>query len=389
MVIDRGFWQGRRVLLTGHTGFKGAWMSLILRRLGAEVFGFSLAPKSSDDLFCTAAVAADVRHDVGDIRDLRAVRSAMAQARPEVVVHMAAQSLVQLSYLEPVETFSTNVTGTVHVLEAIRHVPGVQAALIVTSDKCYENVGSTRRYVETDAMGGHDPYSSSKGAAELVAAAYRRSFFHRADSPAIASCRAGNVFGGGDWALNRLVPDAMRAFVAGETLQVRNPGAVRPWQHVLDPLAGYLRLAQALIGQRHAVAEGWNFGPSSDSEVPVSTIATELARLWGGQARWDADGGTYPHEAHYLALDCSKAQNRLGWQPILDLKTGLRLTADWYRRAHRGDDVRALTLAQIDDFLLVATEGRAPDRCDVDVTSARSDPTQEKCVRIRHEFPSS
>ena len=288
MVIDRDFWRGRRVLLTGHTGFKGAWMSLLLGRLGAAVHGFALAPEEPS-LFASCGVEQDALHRIGDVRDLDAVERAMIEARPEIVIHMAAQSLVQRSYAEPVATYATNIMGTVNVLEAIRRVPTVRAAVIVTSDKCYENHGWERGYREADAFGGSDPYSSSKGCAEIVAAAYRRSFFAQADACRIATARAGNVIGGGDWARDRLVPDAMRAFGAGAPLRVRNPRAVRPWQHVLNPTVGYLRLAQCLFESGGDFIGGWNFGPSDADSLAVGAVVERLVTRWGSGARWEVD----------------------------------------------------------------------------------------------------
>ena len=351
VVIDHAFWSGRRVLLTGHTGFKGAWTALLLHRLGAHVEGFALEPEDSRGLFVAARLAEVVRHRVGDLRDLGTVSAALAESRPHIVIHMAAQALVRASYRDPVTTYATNVMGTVHVLEAVRRTPGVEAVLIVTSDKCYANDGSLWGFREPDAMGGHDPYSNSKGCAELVTDAYRRSFFGETAAPRIASARAGNVIGGGDWSADRLVPDAVRAFSTGETLRVRHPGAVRPWQHVLDPVLGYLTLCQRMVADGHAMAGGWNFGPSPASEIPVATVLDSLIRLWGPDARWDLDEGMHPAEAHHLRLDCAKARALLGWTPRIDLDTGLRLTVDWYREQARGADIRDVTLSQIEHVL--------------------------------------
>jgi CDP-glucose 4,6-dehydratase len=347
LVIDPRFWRGKKVFLTGHTGFKGAWMSLVLHHLGAEIHGYALAPDDERDLFLTARLEQDVRHTVGDVRDFSALRSAVAKARPDVVVHMAAQALVRLSYAEPVQTYATNVMGTVHLLEAARQAPSVRAIVVVTSDKCYENVGWVWGYRETDRLGGYDPYSNSKGCCELVTAAYRNSFFSAQGCARVASARAGNVIGGGDWARDRLVPDAMRAFTAGEALRIRNPHSVRPWQHVLDPVLGYLLLAERLITQAVPLDEAWNFGPSSASEVPVGTIVNGLVRRWGEGARWEKDCSEQPHEAAYLKLDCSKAQAGLGWRALLDLDKTLQLTVDWYRAFAQGSDMRAVTLGQI------------------------------------------
>lgn len=357
-MIDPDFWRDRRVYLTGHTGFKGAWAALVLRRLGAEVTGFAL-PADDHDLFVTAKVASALRrHEVGDIRDLASLSASVAAAEPEIVLHMAAQSLVRLSYDEPVLTYATNVMGTVHLLEAVRKVPSVRATIIVTSDKCYDNPGLARGFREDDRLGGHDPYSNSKGCAELVTDSYRSSFFPAGGQSHVASVRAGNVVGGGDWARDRLVPDAIRAFSANSVLRIRNPDAIRPWQHVLDPISGYLRLAQSLVDDGAAYAEAWNFGPAGDSEVPVSAVVTQLARLWGNAATWEVDGDRHAHEAAYLKLDCSKAASRLDWHPAVDLGRTLQLTADWYRSALSKADMHAVTMAQIEDFLSTTAPAR-------------------------------
>lgn len=346
LVIDPNFWCGRRVLLTGHTGFKGAWMTLLLRSFGAEVYGYSLEPESEHGLFNVAGIQRDISHRIADVRDIDALRRAFEGANPDVVVHMAAQALVRQSYAEPLETYATNVMGTVNLLEAARLHPKIRAIVVVTSDKCYENTGSLRGYRESDPMGGYDPYSSSKGCAEIVAAAYRRSFYQAATGTHIATARAGNVIGGGDWSRDRLVPDLMRSFMAGEVVRIRNPGAVRPWQHVLDPLIGYLALVQRLAtGQEFA--EGWNFGPHEDSEVPVSALVQNLAGRWGADARWELDKGDHPHEAAYLKLNCDKARTRLGWRPVIDFDRAMHLTSEWYRAFHDGANMRSVALNQI------------------------------------------
>lgn len=354
-MIDAAFWRGRPVFLTGHTGFKGAWLSLLLSRVGAEVHGFGLAPEHDNGLFRVAEIEALTRHEIGDIRDLDALRSAMTRARASIVIHMAAQSLVRRSYVEPVETYATNVMGTVNVLEALRTTPGVEAAIIVTSDKCYENTGTSRPYTEEDRFGGHDPYSNSKGCAELVTDAYRRSFFSAPAACPVASARAGNVIGGGDWAQDRLVPDVMRAFMKGRPLVIRNPHSIRPWQHALDPLVGYLTLAQRLAAEGTRYAQGWNFGPDAESEVPVEVLVAQLASLWGGGARWHEAGGEHPHEAAILRLDCKKAKTGLGWRPVLGLDGALRYTVEWYTAYRDGGDMRVVTGRQIDDFLTLTT----------------------------------
>lgn len=353
-MIDRGFWSGRRVFLTGHTGFKGAWTSLLLASMGARVFGYALAPQSDQDLFITAKVANDVRHREADIRDFEKLRAAIAEDLPEIVIHMAAQALVRPSYGAPLDTFMTNVMGTAHVLEAVRHARSVQAVVVVTSDKCYDNVGWVWGYREADRLGGHDPYSNSKACAELVTDSYRRSFFSDPDSACVASARAGNVIGGGDWARDRLVPDAMRAFLQHGALHIRNPRSIRPWQHVLDPIIGYLVLAQRLVQHGREYAESWNFGPTSDSDLSVGGIADMLVSLWGGSARWETDAGVHPHEAAYLRLDCSKARSKLDWYPLFDVRSALALTVEWYGAYRAKADMRAVTLAQIANALSAA-----------------------------------
>jgi CDP-glucose 4,6-dehydratase len=351
MVIRPAFWRGRRVLLTGHTGFKGAWTTLLLHRLGAEVCGFALPPEHDDGVFRTTGAANDLLHRVGDINDVTTVKALVAEFRPEIVLHMAAQALVRRSYAEPVDTYRTNVMGTVHVLEAVRQVDSVGAVIVVTSDKCYENTGSSRAYHEADALGGTDPYSSSKACAELVTESYRRSFFSAASAPPVASVRAGNVIGGGDRSSDRLVPDAVRAFRNNEPLRIRNPRSVRPWQHVLDPVLGYLLLAERLISDGQAFAQAWNFGPEPSSEVTVGEVADHLVRRWGVSARWCRDGGEHPHEAAYLRLDSSKAKTELGWRPLLPLEQSLDMTVEWYRQFDAGGAMREVTLKQIDSAL--------------------------------------
>jgi CDP-glucose 4,6-dehydratase len=347
-MVSDSFWRGRRVLVTGHTGFKGGWLSIWLQALGAEVSGFSLAPPTQPSLYETADVERGMSVTTGDVRDLDAVRACMEREKPEVVMHLAAQSLVRRSYADPVETYATNVMGTVNVLEAVRSSPGVRAALVVTSDKCYENREWVWGYRENEPMGGHDPYSNSKGCAELVTAAYRGSFFgaHTERPLLLASARAGNVIGGGDWAEDRLVPDAVRAFLRAEPLVIRSPNAIRPWQHVLEPLEGYLRLARRMI-ETGGHAEGWNFGAGDQDSRPVSWVVDRLVEHWGEGARWELDDRAQPHEARLLKLDSSKARAELGWESRLPLDEALAWTVEWYRAFHEGGNLRQVTEAQI------------------------------------------
>ncbi len=348
------FWRNKTVFITGHTGFMGGWLALWLQHLGANVVGYALPPPTVPSLFETARVAEGMASLKGDIRDFPRLRSVLAECRPEVVFHLAAQSLVRRSYADPLETYATNVLGTAQVLEAVRAVGGVRAVVNVTSDKCYENREWLWGYREDEAMGGFDPYSSSKGCAELVIAAYRRSFFppagHAEHGVAVASARVGNVIGGGDWAVDRLAPDVIRALLAGEPVRVRNPRAIRPWQHVLEPARGYLLLARKLYEDGPAFAEGWNFGPGEEDARPVSWLVERLAALWGDGARWERDEGDHPHEAQCLKLDCAKARVRLGWTPRWNLERGIRATVDWYRAYAGGADMRAMTLAQVEQF---------------------------------------
>lgn len=341
------FWRGKRVLLTGHTGFKGSWLALWLASRGARVAGYALEPPTTPSLFELAGVGRDVEDIRGDVRDADAVRQAIANHRPDAVFHLAAQPLVRHSYDAPLETYAVNVMGTAHVLEACRRTDSVRVAVVITTDKVYENAEWLWGYRENDRLGGHDPYSNSKACAELVTAAYRDSFF--AKGAAVATARAGNVIGGGDWARDRLVPDAMKAFAEGRTLRIRNPQAIRPWQHVLEPLAGYLMLAERLWDDR-SFAGAWNFGPSDDDARPVAEVAERLAALWGANAAVELEPGEKPHEAQLLKLDSSKARTSLQWKPRLDLDTALARVVEWYRLHASGGDVRALTLAQIDSY---------------------------------------
>ncbi len=359
-IPDTGFWRGRRVLVTGHSGFKGAWLTLWLSRLGATVSGLALPPPTEPSLFALAGGAMLATTRWTDVRDAAAVAETLRAAEPEVLIHMAAQALVRPSYRDPAATYATNVMGTVHVLDAARACPSVRAVVVVTSDKCYENREWVWPYREDEPMGGHDPYSNSKGCAELVVAAYRRSFFAPEGRCAVASARAGNVIGGGDWSEDRLVPDLMRAFASGAPAVIRNPRATRPWQHVLEPLWGYLLLAERLCGpDGAAVAEGWNFGPPDEDCRPVSHLADRLAAAWGEGAGWRLDDGAQPHEAHLLKVDASKARARLGWRPRLGLDAALDWTAAWHRDLRAGRDAAALCLDQIAAWEALAPGGAA------------------------------
>lgn len=348
------FWHGKRVFLTGHTGFKGSWMSLWLQSLGAELTGYALKPPTSPSLFEEADVAHGMHSVIRDVRDLVALQQAMQAAQPEVVIHMAAQPLVRHSYQNPVETYATNVMGTVHLLEAVRNTPNVKAVVNITTDKCYENREWVWGYRENEPMGGYDPYSNSKGCAELVSAAYRSSFFNANNYAqhgiALATVRAGNVIGGGDWAQDRLLSDILAAFEQGRVVNIRNPHAVRPWQHVLEPLRGYLTLAERLYEDGSSYAEGWNFGPNDEDAKPVGWIVERMAAMWGHDAQWQIDAGEHPHEAAYLKLDISKARSRLDWHPVLRLNDALKHIIDWAKQRQTGADIRQLTLAQINAY---------------------------------------
>ncbi len=363
MTADLGFWSGRRVLVTGDTGFKGAWLALWLLELGADVHGLADGVPTNPSLFELAGLGDDVVHHSADIRDVAAVAGVIAAARPEVVLHLAAQPFVRRSYAEPARTFETNVIGTVNVLDAVRRDPAdVRVVVNVTTDKCYRNRGEGRPFTEDDPLGGHDPYSASKAASELVTAAYRSSYFTGDDGPALASARAGNVIGGGDWGEDRLVADVMRAAAAGTPVAIRNPAATRPWQHVLNPLSGYLVLAEALWDRR-AEAAAYNFGPAEDDVLPVSDVVARLIGHWGDEVAVTADPGPHPEEAAVLALDSTRARERLGWEPAWGLEAGLAATAAWYRDLASGAAARALTLGQIAAFTASAASGR-PDRAD-------------------------
>lgn len=353
------FWNGKRVLLTGHTGFKGAWLHLWLRSLGAQVHGLSLAPETTPNLSVLTGIAEDsVVSTLGDIRDKVSLNRLFEREQPDIVLHLAAQALVRRSYSDPIESFSTNVLGTLQVLDAASRCASVRAVVVVTTDKCYENKEWLWPYRENEALGGHDPYSASKACTEIATAAWRSSlsdmpaYNHRQSPLAIATARAGNVFGGGDWALDRLVPDFFRAQAAGQELEIRNPAARRPWQHVLEPLAGYLLLAEHLWNGN--AQEAWNFGPAMDDVQPVSYIVDRLFGVEDGKREWRRADGHQPHEANFLALDASKARAQLGWRPRLPLGEALDWTHDWYVRQARNADAAELTLEQIARYMALA-----------------------------------
>jgi CDP-glucose 4,6-dehydratase len=343
--LDPAFWQGKRVLLTGHTGFKGSWLLVMLHQLGAEVTGISLAPPAGSSMFDQIGGSALCDHHVADIRDSTAVRRITAQARPEVVLHLAAQPLVRLSYDDPLGTFATNVLGTAHVLDAAREIGGLRAIVSVTTDKCYANDGRVEGYREDARLGGHDPYSNSKACAELVSQCFRDSFLARS-GVGLATARAGNVIGGGDYAADRLVPDAVRAFGKGRLIAIRNPDAVRPWQHVLEPLTGYCLLAEQLAADPSRFAGGWNFGPAAADMAPVSRVVRLLAQAWEQDGSFLRQPGDHPHEAAMLTLDSTKAGAQLGWTPRLSLEQSVGWSAEWYRGVAAGADALGLTSSQ-------------------------------------------
>jgi CDP-glucose 4,6-dehydratase len=347
--MNAEFWKGKRVFLTGHTGFKGSWLSIWLQYMGAEVFGLALGPPTTPSLFEELGLELELGSTLGDIRDYPTVLEAMEVAQADIVIHMAAQPIVRMSYKIPVETYATNVMGTVHVLEAAKTVGSARAIVVVTTDKCYENREWMWGYREVDPVGGDDPYSNSKGCAELVTNAYRRSFLE-SKGIALASARAGNVIGGGDWGVDRLIPDILRAFEGGGSVVIRNPDAIRPWQHVLEPLSGYLKLAENLYNEGHPWGEAWNFGPNDDDAKCVQWVVEKMARLWGEGATWEKDHGAHPHEASYLKLDISKAKMRMLWSPRWSLDVALENVVEWHQAWLLKRNVRELCIAQIDRY---------------------------------------
>lgn len=360
MGVKQTFWQGKKVLLTGHTGFKGSWLALWLQQLGAEVIGMALDPPTKPSLFVKAHVAEHMQSLIGDIRNLKWVKQCFIETQPDIVLHLAAQPLVRYSYQAPVETYATNVMGTLHVLEAIRSVSSVRVAVMITTDKCYENKEWHWGYRENEPMGGFDPYSSSKGCAELLIASYRNSYFPTHDftnhRTAIATTRAGNVIGGGDWAKDRLIPDIIQAFNQHKSVVIRNPSAIRPWQHVLEPLSGYLLLAEKMYQSQGDFSEAWNFGPEHHDAKPVEWIVERLATLWGDNAQWHIDREEQPHEAHYLKLDCAKAHTLLQWTPRWSLAIALEKIIAWHQAEKTGENMQTFSLRQIKDYMLTGDQ---------------------------------
>jgi len=346
--MNSSFWKGKRVFITGHTGFKGSWLSIWLQHLGSVLTGYSLEPPTTPSLFELAKVSDGMNSVEGDVRDSDALKVSLLESKPEIVIHMAAQPLVRESYQRPVDTFETNILGTVNLFEAVRGCSSVQAVVNITTDKCYENKEWIWGYREHEAIGGRDPYSASKACAELVSSAYRESFFEsEASRVALATARAGNVIGGGDWAKDRLMTDLIYAFTKGKPLQIRNPNAIRPWQHVLEPLRGYLMLAERLYDKGSSFAEAWNFGPKDEDVKPVSWLVEYLSKFWNDSTEWKIQLGDHPHEANHLKLDISKANSRLGWVPQINLEKALQMTAEWSIQLSRGDDARTTTMKQI------------------------------------------
>lgn len=360
LVVNKIFWKNKNVLITGHTGFKGSWLSLWLQEMGANVIGVSLEPPTNPSVYEQARVAENMQSLRADVRDLDNIKKIFKEFKPEIVFHLAAQPLVRYSYREPVETYQTNVMGTLNILEAIRSIDSVRSAVMITTDKCYENREWEWGYRENEPMGGHDPYSSSKGCAELLIASYRDSYFPAAGyikhKTAIASVRAGNVIGGGDWAEDRLVPDIIRSVLSKNLVHIRNPNSIRPWQHVLEPLDGYLVLAEKLFVSGAKYAEAWNFGPKEEDAKSVKWIVGKMTKLWADDASWVVDDGDHPHEASYLKLDCSKAHLKLGWWPKWSLECALKKIVEWHKEEKKGSNMRLFSLNQIESYMQTREE---------------------------------
>ena len=349
-LVSRKFWQGKKVFVTGHTGFKGSWLTFWLNLLGAKVRGYALAPEASPNLFENLHFENKIESIIGDIRDLSKLEESIVDFEPEILFHLAAQSLVRRSYRQPVDTYQTNVIGTINVLEAVRRAKSVKSVVVITTDKVYENKEWIWAYRENERLGGFDPYSNSKACAELAVSAYRNSFFEESET-LIATARAGNVIGGGDWSEDRLLPDVFRSLVFGNELEIRNPHSIRPWQHVLEPLAGYLKLAAKLYAGEKSFAEAWNFGPGEEDSKPVGWILEKIKQTWNEPVNWKIDKGVQPHEARLLKLDSTKAKTELKWLPKLSLDEAVNLTAGWYRGFKDKKDLVELTRSQIDSFI--------------------------------------
>lgn len=346
-LINSKFWNGRRVFLTGHTGFKGSWLSLWLSELGAELTGYSLSPPTSPSLFVEAKAEKKMfKSTIGDIKDLKGLTAAMQNAKPEIVIHMAAQSLVHESYSNPIETYNCNVMGTINVFESILKTDSIKAVINVTTDKCYENKEWQWGYRENDRLGGHDPYSASKACSELISSSYNNSFF-KEKKIALATARAGNVIGGGDWAKDRLIPDIIRGFIEHRTVLIRSPDSIRPWQHVLEPLSGYLALSERLISEPDKFSSSWNFGPNDNDAIPVSSLTEIMVNKWGRDSAWKCDDKLFPHEAYYLKLDSSKSKALLNWLPSWNITNALDKTTEWYKAWNNNEDMEKFSISQI------------------------------------------
>jgi CDP-glucose 4,6-dehydratase len=352
--INKNFWKDKRILVTGHTGFKGSWLTLWLKKLGSDITGFSKDTPTNPSLFELSEIKNDIDSISGDLRNFNDIKKVIHDKKPEIIIHMAAQSLVPISYENPRETYETNVMGTVNLLESIRNEKNTCIILNVTSDKCYENRELSRGYVEGDKIGGHDPYSSSKGCSELITSAYRKSFFNSSNNQnivSLASARAGNVIGGGDWAKERLIPDLIKSIMNNEPVKIRNPNGIRPWQHVLEPLSGYLKLIEKIEFNKDKFSESWNFGPNEENK-PVSWIIDKISKLYGVKCNTYVDNKKIIHETQSLKLDCTKAKQQLGWEPKTNLEKGLELTVEWYKQYENNNNVRKITEKQIEDFNL-------------------------------------